>query len=89
MKLSTCLVVLLGAVLATGQASDDFLYDTFPNDFLWSTATSSYQIEGGWNADGETVCLKLHLVVVVVVVGSALMAVWSKVFPLFVQHFIS
>ncbi|KAK6982460.1 lactase-phlorizin hydrolase [Biomphalaria glabrata] len=34
---------------------DDFevLYDQFPDDFAWSTATASYQIEGGWNADGK------------------------------------
>ena len=24
----------------------------FPQDFLWGTATASYQIEGAWNEDG-------------------------------------
>jgi len=31
---------------------DPFLNDTFPAGFLWSTATSSYQVEGAWNVDG-------------------------------------
>eukprot|EP00058_Branchiostoma_floridae_P022667 XP_002608157.1 hypothetical protein BRAFLDRAFT_90429 [Branchiostoma floridae] len=32
---------------------DDFRPGTFPDDFIWSTATASYQIEGAWEADGK------------------------------------
>lgn len=32
---------------------DAFLYGTFRDNFLWSTSTAAYQIEGGWDADGK------------------------------------
>uniref|UniRef100_A0A672V7R2 Lactase n=1 Tax=Strigops habroptila TaxID=2489341 RepID=A0A672V7R2_STRHB len=32
---------------------DEFLYGEFPKNFWWSVATSAYQIEGGWRADGK------------------------------------
>ena len=31
---------------------DDFIRGQFPHGFAWGAATSAYQIEGGWNADG-------------------------------------
>jgi len=33
----------------TASLNDKF---TFPKDFLFSAATSAYQVEGGWNAEG-------------------------------------
>ena len=33
---------------------EEFYYNDFPEGFAWSTATSSYQVEGAWNQDGIT-----------------------------------
>ncbi|XP_072173496.1 lactase/phlorizin hydrolase-like [Diadema setosum] len=32
---------------------DTLITGTFPSDFAWGSATSAYQIEGGWNEDGK------------------------------------
>ncbi|XP_041856893.1 lactase-phlorizin hydrolase-like [Melanotaenia boesemani] len=32
---------------------EKMLYGNFPMDFIWSSATASYQVEGGWRADGK------------------------------------
>ncbi|ESO97357.1 hypothetical protein LOTGIDRAFT_231551, partial [Lottia gigantea] len=37
------------------QYIDQFYYDKFPDDFVFSSATSSAQIEGAWNEDGKGV----------------------------------
>ena len=34
-------------------ARDEFEIGSFPEDFEFGTATSSYQIEGAWNVDGK------------------------------------
>ena len=49
-------ILLIMAVAATNaqHAKDDpFLYDSFPADFFWGTATAAYQIEGAWNVSGR------------------------------------
>jgi hypothetical protein len=46
-------VVLLSFIVVFAQSDDDFLYDTFPENFEWGTATAAYQIEGAWNLDGK------------------------------------
>ena len=34
---------------------DEILYANFPDNFLWGAATSSYQVEGGWDEGGKGV----------------------------------
>ncbi|XP_053375783.1 uncharacterized protein LOC123534954 isoform X1 [Mercenaria mercenaria] len=36
---------------------DGIYYDEFPKDFAWSSATSAYQVEGGYNEDGKGVSI--------------------------------
>ena len=51
-------VLLIMVVAATNaqHAKDDlFLYDSFPADFFWGTATAAYQIEGAWNVSGRQI----------------------------------
>ena len=35
------------------QMEDGIYYDKFPDDFIWSSATAAYQVEGAWDEDGK------------------------------------
>merc|ERR1712241_687565 len=46
------LLLLTSAALAYNP-EEPLLFDSFPDDFLWGSATAAYQIEGAWNEDGK------------------------------------
>jgi lactase-phlorizin hydrolase len=49
MKFQTVCIVIF-VITGFAAAQDNF---TFPDGFLLGAATASYQIEGGWDADGK------------------------------------
>lgn len=34
------------------EHEEGIYYDLFPEEFVWSSATAAYQVEGAWNEDG-------------------------------------
>ena len=40
------------SVIGRVPYEDEFLYGQFPENFIWSTSSAAYQIEGGWNEGG-------------------------------------
>ena len=49
----------------TSEAGDSLLYAEFPDDFKLGVGSTAYQVEGGWDADGEfvrsSVCLPVFV----------------------------
>lgn len=55
--LKLCAIFGVGAALPKNIFANDSLKDIkrsdFGDDFVWGTATASYQVEGAWNIDGK------------------------------------
>merc|ERR1712038_1362729 len=45
--------LLLASLALAYSPEEPLLFDSFPDDFLWGSATAAYQIEGAWNEDGK------------------------------------
>ena len=45
------LLLLISSQVLEGKlvVEEELLYDNFPENFIWGVASSSYQVEGGWN----------------------------------------
>jgi len=50
--LAPALLALLAPCLAYSP-EEPLLYSSFPQDFLWGSATAAYQVEGAWDEEGK------------------------------------
>lgn len=62
MKSVKCIFIfrflMLSLSLVESKATEGHRIRSFPEGFVFGTATASYQIEGGWDADGEYSIIK-------------------------------
>jgi len=58
------LLLFLTSNAVAYNPEEELLFESFPNNFVWGTATAAYQIEGAWNEDGK---------------GENIWDVWTKV----------
>ena len=57
MTIPPCLVflyMLIGKVMAESKDGETAEVPKLRSDFMWGTATASYQIEGAWNEGGKS-----------------------------------
>merc|ERR1712172_389099 len=46
-------LLLLSSLALAYSPEESLLFESFPDDFIWGSATAAYQIEGAWNEGGK------------------------------------
>jgi len=54
MKVPLTLFTFFLVTCKSYSPEEPLLYDKFPDDFLWGTATAAFQIEGAWDEGGKS-----------------------------------
>lgn len=58
LTISLCLFTL--AIADNLPSEDSFLYDAFPDDFMWAVASSAFQTEGAAGGRGVSVWVRVE-----------------------------
>jgi hypothetical protein len=51
--LVSCVLLAVSCQAVDRDPGSEFLYGTFPKDFMWGTSVAAGQVEGGANQDGQ------------------------------------